>query len=285
MPLRLGSDPVETGGVMRVLGVNAIFHDPAAAVVVDGQIVAAAEEERFSRRKSRKKPAPFSNWEIPELAATWCLAAAGIRPAELDAVAYSYDPALCPPVDGDVTSSPWDNSPWEGLRTLYAQHAGEFLARALPGLPESALEYVPHHVSHAASAYLCSPFESCAVLVLDGRGEATSHLAGHALSGKLDVLAAQRLPDSLGLLYERLTEHLGFRRTADEYKVMGLAAYGRPTYLEAFRELVRARGDGGFIVEAVDWSSFVSRRHAGEQITDQHADLACSVQRRLEEVL
>lgn len=270
---------------MRVLGVNAIFHDPAAAVVVDGRTVAAAEEERFSRRKSRKKPVPFSNWELPELSANWCLEAAGLTPADLDAVAYSYDPALCPELDGDVTSSPWDNSPWEGLRTLYARHAQEFLSKALPGLPPSVVRYVPHHVAHAASAYLCSPFESCAVLVLDGRGEATSHLAGRVVDAKLDVLAAQRLPDSLGLLYERLTEHLGFRRSADEYKVMGLAAYGEPAHLGEFRDLVRPCGDGGFVVEQVDWSRFASRRHRGEEITAAHADLACSVQRRLEEVL
>ncbi len=270
---------------MRVLGVNAIFHDPAAAIVVDGKTVAAAEEERFSRRKSRKKPVPFSNWELPELSATWCLREAGLTASDLDAVAYSYDPALCPPADGDLASSPWDNSPWEALRTLYAEHAEEFLSRALPGLPESVVSYVPHHVAHAASGYLCAPFDSCAVLVLDGRGEATSHLAGRAADAKLDVLATQRLPHSLGLLYERLTEHLGFRRSADEYKVMGLAAYGQPTALGAFRDLVRADGDGGFTVEPVDWHSFASRRRSGEEITDQHADLACSVQRRLEEVM
>src|SRR5688500_7034850 len=114
---------------MRVLGVNAVFHDPAAALVVDGVTVAAAEEERFSRRKHGKTPVPFSTWELPEQAIRFCLERGGLRPDELDAVAYSYDPALAPPADGDITADAW-----EGLRTLYAQRAPRFLATAFPGL-------------------------------------------------------------------------------------------------------------------------------------------------------
>ena len=100
---------------MKVLGVNAIFHDPSAALVVDGRIVAAAEEERFSRRKHGKRPVPFSAWELPELAMRWCLAEAGLRPADLDAVAYSFDPALCAPADELGLADPWDH-----LRQDYA---------------------------------------------------------------------------------------------------------------------------------------------------------------------
>ena len=115
---------------MRVLGINAVFHDPAAAVVVDGRIVAAAEEERFTRRKHGKEPVPFSTWELPTQSAAWCLAEAGIAPDELDAVAYSYDPHLAAaPSDGDLTAEGW-----EGLRTLFAERAPLFLKTALPGL-------------------------------------------------------------------------------------------------------------------------------------------------------
>ena len=89
---------------MRVLGVNAVFHDPAAALVVDGQVVAAAEEERFTRRKHGKLPVPFATWELPERSAAWCLAEAGLSPDDLDAVAYSYDPALAPLAGPDVTA-------------------------------------------------------------------------------------------------------------------------------------------------------------------------------------
>src|SRR5215213_2361725 len=110
---------------MKVLGLNAVFHDPAAALVVDGEVVAAAEEERFSRRKHGKRPVPFSTWELPEQAAAWCLEQAGLDPSDLDAVAYSYDPDLAPRPDGashDITADGW-----EGLRTLYAARAPQFL--------------------------------------------------------------------------------------------------------------------------------------------------------------
>jgi carbamoyltransferase len=265
---------------MNVLGLNAVFHDPAAALVVDGEIVAAAEEERFSRRKHGKSPVPFATWELPELSAAWCLAQAGLSAADLDAVAYSYDPALAPPPDRDITADGW-----EGLRTLYAERAPLFLRTALPGLDPAVVRFVPHHLAHAASATLAAPYPTSSVLVLDGRGETRSHLAGRSVNGDLDVLAAQELPHSLGLLYEEVTEHLGFRRSSDEYKVMALASYGTPTWLPEFRGLVRATGDGGFHVEPIDWGSFVKRVTAGEEWTPDHADLASTVQVRLEEVL
>jgi carbamoyltransferase len=149
-----------------VLGVNAVFHDPAAALVIDGVTVAAAEEERFTRRKHGKSPVPFSTWELPEQAIDFCLRTAGIEAADLDAVGYSYDPSLAQPCTGDVTADAW-----EGLRTLYAERAELFLRSQLPGLRSGVLSYVPHHVAHAASAWGAAPFESCAVMVLDGRGE------------------------------------------------------------------------------------------------------------------
>src|ERR671917_547080 len=157
-----------------VLGVNAVFHDPAAALVIDGETVAAAEEERFSRRKHGKPPVAFSTWELPEQAMAWCLAEAGVAPEELDAVAYSYDPDLAVAPGEDITA-----------------------------------------------------------------GERGSHLAGRSAGGELEVLAAQRLPHSLGLLYEELTAHLGFRRSSDEYKVMAMASYEAPEFLDDFRRLVR----------------------------------------------
>jgi carbamoyltransferase len=266
---------------MRVLGVNAVFHDPAAALVVDGEIVAAAEEERFSRRKHGKDPVPFSTWELPAQSAAWCLAEAGISPDELDAVAYSYDPSLAAPCDASDLAA----DGWEGLRTLYAQRAPMFLRTALPGLDPACVRFVPHHLAHAASAHLAAPYPSSAVLVLDGRGERASHLAGHSVDGDLGVLASQPLPHSLGLMYEEVTEHLGFRRSSDEYKVMALDASGSPTLLPELREWVRATGDGGFLVEPIDWGALVKRRRGGAEWGPEHADLASSVQVRLQEVL
>jgi len=265
---------------MRVLGVNAVFHDPAAALVVDGEVVAATEEERFSRRKHGHANVAFAAWELPEQAMAWCLAKAGLAPEDLDAVAYSYDPALCAPYESVLDDT------WEGLRTLYAERAPLFLRTALPGLDPAVVRYVPHHVAHAASAALAAPYPTSSVLVLDGRGEQHSHLAGRSVDGDLEVLAAQRLPHSLGLLYEEVTEHLGFRRSSDEYKVMALASYGAPRWLPEFRELVRTTGDGGFVVEPIEWGSYVKRlaKSAGT-VETEHADLAATVQRRLEEVV
>ncbi|MGL4176914.1 MAG: carbamoyltransferase N-terminal domain-containing protein, partial [Dermatophilaceae bacterium] len=219
---------------MRVLGVNALFHDPAAALVVDGRVVAAAEEERFSRRKHGKRPVPFAAWELPELAMRWCLDEAGLRPDQLDAVAYSFDPALAKPAEDMGLDDPWDH-----LRRMYAESAPGFLTAALPGLDREQVRFVPHHVAHAASAALAAPLDTerraCSVLVLDGRGEQASHLAGHVKDGQIDTLAAQSLPHSLGLLYESLTEHLGFLRSSDEFKVMALASYGKPRQLDELR--------------------------------------------------
>jgi carbamoyltransferase len=269
---------------MRVLGINAVFHDPAAALVVDGRVVAAAEEERFSRRKHGKRPVPFAAWELPEQSAAWCLASAGLEPGDLDAVAYSFDPGLCRPVDELGLRDPWD---W--LRVEYAGRAPSFLAEALPGLDPAVVRFVPHHVAHAASAALAAPPEDgqgdCAVLVLDGRGEVASHLAGVYRDGVLEPLYAQQLPHSLGLVYEDLTTHLGFLRSSDEYKVMAMASYGQPSLLPQLRELIKATEVGGFTVEPIDWSALAKPRSPDTDMTDEHADLAASVQARLEEVL
>jgi carbamoyltransferase len=264
----------------RILGINAIFHDPSAALVVDGKIVAAAEEERFTRRKHGKLAVPFSAWELPEKSAAWCLKQAGITPAQLDAVAYSYEPDLVPPNGDDITSHEW-----EGLRTLYAREAPSFLKTALPGLDPACVRFVPHHVAHAASAYLAAPMETSSVLVFDGRGEHASHLAGHWDGHRLEILSVQRLPHSLGLMYEEVTDHLGFMRSSDEYKVMALASYGEPAFLEEFRQAVRVRDDGGFNVDPIRWEQFAPRVGKVEQWEEEHANLAASVQRRLEEVL
>jgi carbamoyltransferase len=265
---------------LRVLGVNAVFHDPAAALVVDGSVVAAAEEERFSRRKHGKAPVPFSTWELPEESAKWCLRSAGVAPEDVDAVAYSYEPALAGQVNGDVTADAW-----EGLRTLYAERAPLFLRSALPGLDPEKVRFVPHHVAHAASAHFAAPFPQSSVMVLDGRGERASYLAGRYEDCELDVLATQDLPHSLGLLYEEVTQHVGFKRSSDEYKVMALASYGRPRFLDAFRDAVRPTGNGGFHVDPIDLGALAPAIANGDEWTQDHADLASTMQIRLQEVL
>lgn len=266
---------------MRVLGINALYHDPAAALVVDGHIVAAAEEERFSRRKHGKRPVPFSAWETPDQAARWCLQEAGFRAEDIDAVAYSFDPELwLPPKDLGI------EDPWDRLRQIYAKQAGEFVTTAMPGLATAKFHHVRHHVAHAASAALAAPYDgTCAVLVLDGRGERHSHLAGMYTGASLETLFSQSLPESLGLVYEEATDHLGFLRSSDEYKVMALASYGRPRHLDELRRYVHATGDGGFRASAVPWQEFAPRRAPDEDWSAAHADLAASLQCVTEEVL
>ncbi|MEU1016349.1 MULTISPECIES: carbamoyltransferase C-terminal domain-containing protein [unclassified Streptomyces] len=266
---------------MRILGINALFHDPAAALVIDGRTVAAAEEERFSRRKHGKRPVPFSAWELPEQAAAWCLRRAGLRPQDLDAVAYSYDPALARPAADMGLDDPWDH-----LRQTYAREAPGFLKTALPGLDPGIVRFVPHHMAHAASSAFAAPgAEDSSVLVLDGRGERASHLAARRVRDTLEPLYAQDLPHSLGLVYEELTGHLGFLRSCDEFKVMALASHGTPRMLPELRRHVHPTGDGGFRATAVPWHELCAPRHADEPWTQDHADVAASAQAVLEETL
>ncbi|MFD7689781.1 carbamoyltransferase [Streptomyces sp. NPDC059781] len=266
---------------MRILGINALFHDPAAALVIDGRTVAAAEEERFSRRKHGKRPLPFSAWELPEQAAAWCLKRAGLRPEDLDAVAYSFDPALARPADAMGLDDPWDH-----LRLTYAREAPGFLRTALPGLDPGLVRFVPHHMAHAASGAFAAPDAGdCSVLVLDGRGERASHLAARRVRDRLEPLRAQDLPHSLGLVYEELTEHLGFLRSSDEFKVMALASHGTPRMLPELRRYVCPTGDGGFHATGVPWHEMCAPRGPDEPWTQDHADVAASAQAVLEETL
>jgi carbamoyltransferase len=206
----------------------------------------------------------------------WCLAEAGLTPADLDAVGYSFDPAIAAEMPDD---------PYDPVRVDYARRAAGFLAEALPGLDRDKVRFVEHHVAHAASAGLAAPTRTSSVLLVDGRGEAHSHLAGRYRDGELEILHRQALPESLGLLYESLTDHLGFLRSSDEFKVMALASYGEPRFLPELREIVRATGDGGFRAQAPDWTRFAPRRIDDGTWGGDHADLAASVQAVVEEVL
>ncbi|MGY1435792.1 carbamoyltransferase family protein [Streptomyces reniochalinae] len=266
---------------MRVLGINALFHDPAAALVIDGHTVAAAEEERFSRRKHGKRPVPFAAWELPQQAAAWCLAEAGLRPQDLDAVAYSFDPDLAKPAADMGLDDPWDP-----LRLTYAREAPSFLCEALPGLEPEKVHFVAHHLAHAASSAFAAPdADRSSVLVVDGRGESTSHLAARRRGAVVEPLRGQQLPHSLGLVYEELTAHLGFLRSSDEYKVMALASYGKPRMAAELSRYVHSTGDGGFVAEQVPWESFAPPAGPGQDFTQEHADLAASAQRCLEDTL
>jgi carbamoyltransferase len=224
---------------------------------------------RSSLGSGRGGPAGTCSTVTPEASGT----------AEVDLIGFSYDPGLVRPAGQLGLDDPWDE-----LRTRYATLAPEFLAEDLSGLDPGRAWFVPHHVAHAASAGLAAPGAGCSVLVCDGRGERDSCLTGRYRGRQLEVLSTEPLPHSLGLMYEELTAHLGFLRSSDEYKVMALASYGKPRLLDQIRESVRPV-PGGFRTDPVDWAALAPGRAPGEDWTEDHADLAASVQRRLEEVL
>jgi carbamoyltransferase len=294
---------------MYTLGINAAYHDPAACLVRDGRVTAAAEEERFTHVKHGKRPVPFSTWELPFHAIDFCLRDAGIRLTDIDHVAYSYDPyLLLGRRRGDSTvqlplkpaeqsgearwESPWDplflasivNAPGQ-LADGAPHHLRERFLGATAGGPYR-WHFVAHHLAHAASAFHASPFERAAVLTIDGRGEKTT--TGYAVgSGReLEWLGQVHMPHSLGLLYEEVTDYLGFLRSSDEYKVMALASYGRPRYLADFREMVRPGGNGQYTIEPPRLvERFGPARRRGGPIELKHHDIAHSLQVVLEETV
>ena len=257
---------------MYTLGINAAFHDSSACLVRDGQVIAAAEEERFTRIKHAKRPVPFAAWELPFHAIDYCLAEADLELTDVAHVAYALDPSLLPdtgrsaatialplepsaqpPARADDPGA----SPWEPLFLAYVMNAPRQLAGGAPhhltrrfrgARPDGPYRwhFVEHHAAHEASAYLAAPFERMAVMTLDGRGERATTTFGLYRDGKYRRLKQVDYPHSLGLLYEDVTRHLGFLHSSDEYKVMALASYGEPRCLEAFRSLLRLDGEGGY---------------------------------------
>jgi carbamoyltransferase len=290
---------------MITLGINAAFHDSAAALVRDGELIAAAEEERFSRIKHGKRPLPFSTWELPFNAIDYCLREAGVSLAEVDHVAYSYDPrrfvgdrladgrASLPMDLATHESGDWE-SPWDPLFACHIANAPRQLADGAPhhlrarfaGVRHDGpyrFHFVEHHLCHQASAFLASPFERCAVLTLDGRGEEATTAYGAWRSGRYEPLGQVNMPHSLGLLYEKITSHLGFLHSSDEYKVMALAALGKPTQADRFLELIQVAPDGRYTIADFDpVALFGPARERGGPLLQSHFDLTASLQLALE---
>ncbi|QJP71799.1 carbamoyltransferase family protein [Burkholderia glumae] len=295
---------------MYTLGINAVYHDSAAALLRDGVVLAAAEDERFTHVKHAKRPVPFSTWQLPFDAIDYCLKAADITLAEVDHVAYSYDPARFGgmPTDAGATielplrpgAAPLADpsaSPWDPLFLSYITNAK---AQLLDGAPHHLRKrfqgvdrergfqwhFVEHHLAHEASAFLAAPLGDTAVLTMDGRGEGVTTSMGQFVGGRYERLRQVELPHSLGLLYEAVTDWLGFLRSSDEYKVMALASYGEPAYLDAFRDIVRYRNDGSYTVEAPRLvERFGPPRERGGPLEPRHFDIAHSLQRVLEETV
>jgi len=292
---------------MYTLGINAAFHDPSACIVEDGQLLAAAEEERFTHIKHGKRPIPFTAYELPFHAIDYCLRVAGIHLRDVDHIAYSFDPykLLGPHAQDDSIPLPlhptgagekegyaeWDplflsfivNAPGQ-LADGWPHHLQARLAGA--GTHPEKWEFVDHHIAHAASAFLPSPFEHAAVMTIDGRGEkaTTSYFLGHG--NTMESLGAVDMPHSLGLLYEEVTDYLGFLRSSDEYKVMALASYGRPIHLDAFLAMIRVEDNGQYHIERHDFESlFGPARKRNAPLTQHHFEIAHSLQKALEETV
>jgi carbamoyltransferase len=226
---------------MRILGISAFYHDSAAALVVDGQIVAAAQEERFSRKKHDEA--------FPVKAVEYCLKDAGIKVADLDYVVFYEKPLLKFDrlLDTYLALAPAGFSSF--LRAVPVWLKDKlFLAKRmrdlLPGY-QKALVYPSHHESHASSAFFPSPFQDAAILTMDGVGEWATASIGVGRGNRIELLKELHFPHSLGLLYSAFTYFCGFRVNSGEYKLMGLAPYGEPVYADLIRKnLVRIFDDG-----------------------------------------
>ncbi len=281
------------------LGLSAFYHDSAAALLVDGKIIAAAQEERFTRKKNEA--------EFPEHAAAFCLRQAGINISQLDAVIFYDKPILkfarlletyLAVAPGGLKTFPTTMANWLGGKL----DLRKTIRGALPGLrPDCQILFTEHHQSHAASAFYPSPFAEAAILTIDGVGEWATTTLGFGRGNDIKLLKEIRFPHSLGLLYSAFTDYCGFRINSGEYKLMGLAPYGQPKYADAIRrELIEVKPDGSFRLN-LNYFNFLSGttmtnekfhallggrpRGTEEKIGQRHMDVARSVQVVTEEIM
>ena len=288
---------------MIVLGISALYHDSAAALLRDGEIVAAAQEERFTRKKHDPG--------FPKQAIEYCLKEAGIGPGDIDVVAFYDKPFLKFErlLETYVAFAPKGFESFRMaipvwlreklfLKDLLIRELKEFAADVAW---EDRLKFSEHHLSHAASAFFPSPFEEAAVLTMDGVGEwATTSLA-IGRGNTLEVVKEIHFPHSLGLLYSAFTYYTGFKVNSGEYKVMGLAPYGEPKYVQKiFDHLVDLKTDGSFRLDQSYFNYCTGLTMTGpkfhelfggpprissEPLTQHHMDLAASIQAATEEIV
>jgi carbamoyltransferase len=240
---------------MKILGISAHYHDAAAALIVDGLPVAAVQEERLSRRKN--------DAAFPMAAIEWCLDQAGLEPEELDAVVFYERPML--KFDRILTTAlrafphSWRSFPHAMKNTLAEKLWVRGIISSQLGVSRKKILFTEHHRSHAAASFLTAPVREAAILTADGVGEWASLTVGRGKRGpdgtEINLLREIRFPHSLGMLYSTFTAYLGFAVNEGEYKVMGLASYGRPTMADAVRKLVPRTSDGAFRLD-LDYFDF-----------------------------
>jgi carbamoyltransferase len=285
-------------GTTRILGISAFYHDSAAALIVDGGIVAAAQEERFTRVKHDHR--------FPINAIEYCLREGHISPTDLDYVGF-YEKPLAKfdrMIETYVTFAPQSFRSWMKALPLWLKsklHLQREIDRALRSEYRGRYVFSDHHESHAASAFFPSPFEEAAILTLDGVGEWSTTTLGYGRGNRLQLTHEIRFPHSLGLLYSAFTQYIGFRVNSGEYKVMGLAPYGTPRFKRLIYEhLIHARDDGSFWMDQsyFNYCSGMTMTNAkfhhlfgspprklGSILTQRDMDLAASVQAVCEEIM
>src|SRR3989454_35089 len=280
---------------MNILGISAFYHDSAAALIQDGKLVAAAQEERFTRKKH--------DAGFPAQAIAYCLREGRIGPHQLDYVGFYDKPLL-----------KFERILIQYLATFPRSYRSFMKAVPLwlleklwvPGMIRKQLgEDVPilfaeHHQSHAASAFLVSPFKEAAILTVDGVGEWATASYGVGRDRDIDLFKEIRFPHSLGLLYSAFTYYLGFKVNSAEYKVMGLAPYGVPRYLDQVKRLIAIKDDGSFELDMRYFSYHHGLRMVNGRFStlfggpprdpesgldQRHKDIAASVQKVTEEVM
>jgi carbamoyltransferase len=304
---------------MYILGISCYYHDSAACIIKDGELLAAAAEERFSRKKHDNG--------FPHLAIDFCMETAGIQPDDLDYAVFYEKPLL--KFERILLSSlgmfPQSSGLFRESMIAWFNEKLWIKSQLLDKIkiPAEKLLFAEHHMTHAASAFFASPFDEAAVITIDGVGEWTTATIGHATGtwngegeNKIDLFGEVRFPHSLGLLYSAFTAYLGFRVNNGEYKVMGMAPFGEPNYLDKVYQLIRVGDDGSFSLN-MDYFSyhrsprrtytrrfvdlfgpprvaesefFTPRTHPdrdGEAARENQrfADIAASIQRATEEVI
>jgi carbamoyltransferase len=283
----------------NILGVSAYYHDAAAALVVDGKIISAAQEERFTRKKNDS--------DFPRQAAQFCLRHANLTMAQLDVVVFYDKPILkfTRLLETYLAVAPGG---WKTFPTVLSNWLGEKLdlrkaIRAeLPELrPDCEILFTEHHQSHAASAFYPSPFDEAAILTIDGVGEWATTTIGQGRGNEIKMLKELRFPHSLGLVYSAFTDYCGFRINSGEYKLMGLAPYGEPKFADSVRrELLDIKPDGSFWLN-LNYFNFLRGttmtnekfhklfggppRRPEEKIQQRHMDVARSIQLVTEEIM
>lgn len=288
---------------MRILGISALYHDSAAALVEDGAVIAAAQEERFSRRKHDAR--------FPRNAVAYCLGEFGLRLDDIDYVVFYDKPFLKFErlLETYLAFAPRGLRSFQMAMPLWVREKlfqKDLLRRELKEYGsnfawEKRLLFAEHHVSHAASAFYPSPFDEALVLTMDGVGEWATTSVALGRGNSLEVIKEIHFPHSLGLLYSAFTYYTGFKVNSGEYKLMGLAPYGEPKYAqEILDSLIDLKPDGSFRLN-LDYFEYCTgltmtngrfdRRFGGrprkpsEPVTQRHMDLAASVQAVLEEVV